>query len=111
MQYQDVIAVCLLYSFLMAMTVSAFAAGRNRGALNWFVIGLFFHLPALILVLVLPRGVTRAPRRPRPRVQYAMPSDSNDSVHALKRLAHLKINGAIDDAEYVAKKAELLARV
>ncbi len=108
MQHQDIIAICLLYAFLMAMTVSAFAAGRNRGALDWFVIGLFFHLPALIVVLVLPRGVRKAPRR---RQQYARPSDSNDSFQALKRLAHLKICGAIDDAEYVAKKAELLARV
>ncbi len=36
---------------------------------------------------------------------------ANDVSHALKRLARLEIDGAIDDDESVTKKAELLARV
>jgi hypothetical protein len=112
----------VLFVMLVGGLVSCvIAAAKNRSGLGWFLIGALFPLLGLILVLVLPKNTPiddMAVPEPEPgpwQLQQqqlsAARATQNQALDALARLAELKQRGALDDQEYQAKKAALLASV
>jgi hypothetical protein len=82
-------------------------ASQQQGGVS----GLSFtsqHGPiALDRLKVVPGATQHVSHATRP----AQPSSNNDPFAAIERLAELRARGVIDDDEFRAKKAELLARI
>ncbi len=56
-----------------------------------------------------PPPAAQAPAPPPPPAPGAAPADEDDTIAQLQKLAELKAAGVLDDAEFAAAKAKLIA--
>ncbi len=103
--------VPLLFGFVCAGIASA----RNRSTVGWFAIGFLISIVGFILILVLPaiendEDYVQEPgtNQYRPKREIKRRSEAFDG---LAQLAELKAHGLLNEAEFAAKKSELLARI
>lgn len=114
--------ILLFVALVGGLISSVIAAARNRSGVAWFLIGFLFPLLGLILVLVMPSVVPMenllfvpepepGPMQFQQQQLAAARAKQNQALDALARLSELRDRGALDETEYAAKKAELLASV
>ncbi len=112
--------IVLLVLFSFGLIAAAIASGRRRSGVGWFFVGFCFPLLSLILLLVLPPVISLdnyvpelepGPWQIQQQQFAAAQTKSNQALDALARLTDLKDRGALDESEFAAKKAELLASI
>lgn len=112
----------IIVGLLGGVICSLIAPTKRRNILGWFVIGFLMPVIGIILLLVLPT-------EPDP---YAAPNDlipepgpaqlaqqaeaqrqnaQDRSLEALQKLVELKDQGAVTQAEFDAKKQQLLEQI
>ena len=105
------IVLWLIFAFVTA----AIAESKKRSVIGWFFVGLLFGIFAVIVIAAQPSLV---PAEPVQQVIYAphpglsLPASPTESpIQALEQLGNLHQQGVITEAEFLAKKQELLNRV
>ena len=93
----------LFIGSLFGMVCSGIAVGKQRSALGWFLIGFFFNVIGLIVVLVIDPPIETMLKSQR---QPQTPS----RVDELERLAVLRTQGALNESEFQFEKARVMAR-
>lgn len=119
----EYIVLWLLFAVFSAVIASA----KNKSAVGWFLIGLFFG-PFGLVVGLLPSESQKATSTsdlgdfavgygvddPEPGSNQAAPDESFDEespIEMIEKLSSLRDSGAITEDEFEAKKKELLGRV
>jgi len=114
-----VILIYLFFAVIFAIICASVAKSKNRETALWGVLGFFFGIFALIILLVIekrePQFGHQAYGQPQALPGYgAQPTALTASQAGLPeeigRWKELLDSGAISDDEFAAKKAELLAR-
>ena len=119
----EYIVLWLLFAVFSAVIASA----KNKSAVGWFLIGLFFG-PFGLVVGLLPSGNKKATSNSDVgdfAVGYGMDesasgseqaapdenSDEGSPIQMIEKLSSLRNSGVITEEEFEAKKKELLGRV
>ncbi len=94
---------------IFAVVPSVIAARKGRSAIGFYLFGLLFFLPALIVVLLIP--ATGDSVEAMYQRQHAGTSRRDDVLAQIEQLHALVQRGALTEDEFEAKKRELLDRM
>ena len=97
---------------IFAFVTAAIAESKKRSVIGWFFVGLLIGIFGILLIALLPslEPIQQVIYTPHPGHQLQSPP-SESPMQALEQLGNLHQQGVITEAEFLAKKQELLSRV